>query len=206
MSETPSTCARCGAVVDAGHDFCPKCGNALRTAPPPIDAGSHAAPGKPVPVALIALCALAGLAVLAGGAFLVVSKASGGGTPAPAAAGPGSQGAPPAAGGSGEAAAGGGGAAAPVQEHPLSGTFYCRQGAEFDVDPEDAIFAIDDVVIGKVDDFDGKGGGKTYNFRGPGTYIARFTMKGYRTAWVKIVVTPNASESVISVDTELRER
>jgi hypothetical protein len=91
-------------------------------------------------------------------------------------------------------------------DHPLSGTFRCRKGAEFDVEPEDAIFAIDDVVIGKADDFDGSGGGKVYYFRGPGTYIARLSMKGYRTAWVKIVVSPDAAESVVSVDTELRER
>lgn len=196
MNEIPSNCPRCGVEVDAGHDFCPKCGNALKAVPLP------AAAGKPFPLLPVILCALAGVAILVAGLILLTSKGPDGG----AATAPSVDHGSTAGGGSGEAAGGGTGAAAPVQEHPLSGTFHCRQGAEFDVDPEDAVVAIDDVVIGKADDFDGKGGGRTYYFKGPGTYIARFSMKGYRTAWVKIVVSPSASESVVSVDTELRER
>ena len=197
MSELPTTCARCGAAADAGHDFCPKCGASLKTAPPAAPAGPPPLPRKPFPLLLVVLCALAGVAVIVAGIALLASEESDGkaisitvGKDAP---GAGSSEEGPVLGGL-------------FQDHPLSGTFHCRKGAEFDVDPEDAAVAIDDVVIGLADDFDGKGGGRTYYFRGPGTYIVRLSMKGYRTAWVKVIVSSDAAESVVSVDTKLRER
>ena len=207
MSETPLTCARCGAAVDAGHDFCPKCGTALRAQAPPLPAGPPPLPRKPFPVVAVAAAAGAVVLLLAVAAFFALPKRSGDGASARfswGSDGPSVE----VSGGSGGKAEGSGGDILGefLGDHPLSGTFHCRKGAEFDVDPEDAVVAINEVVIGKADDFDGKGGGRTYYFKGPGTYIARFTMKGYRTAWVKMVVSPDAAESVVSVDTELRER
>ncbi|MEO8276112.1 MAG: protein kinase [Thermoanaerobaculia bacterium] len=94
-----------------------------------------------------------------------------------------------------------------VPEPPprISGTFQCRKGAEFHVEPEDLLVTIDGKTLGIADDWDGSGGGKSYIFPGPGEYIAQFTLKGYRTAWVKIVVTPAAKRDIVDIDTELEE-
>jgi hypothetical protein len=88
---------------------------------------------------------------------------------------------------------------------PISGTFHCRKGVEFDVDPEDALVAVDGTTIGIADDWDGKRGGRQYIFKEPGEHIARFSLKGYKTAWVKIIVGPDASNSIVSVDTKLKQ-
>jgi hypothetical protein len=124
-----------------------------------------------------------------------------GGTP-PSAAGTVDTGSP----GTEQGSLGGPETATPSPDVPISGTFRCRRGAEFDVSPEDAAVAIDGVVIGKADDWDGSGGGKVYYFKGPGTYLVKLSMRGYRTAYVHVIVSPQAAEDVISVDTELRER
>jgi len=89
---------------------------------------------------------------------------------------------------------------------PISGTFHCRKGVEFDVDPEEALVAVDGVTIGIADDWDGKRGGKQYIFKKPGEHIARFSLKGYKTAWVKIIVDSDASDRIISVDTRLKKK
>jgi hypothetical protein len=88
---------------------------------------------------------------------------------------------------------------------PIAAVFRCRRGAEFHVSPDDAIVYIDGRRIGKADDWDGVGGGRVYYFPGPGTYYARFSLRGYRTAWVKIVVSPRTSEEIVDVDTDLDE-
>jgi len=49
------------------------------------------------------------------------------------------------------------------------------------------------------------GGGKVFDFPKPGTYYVRLTLKGYKTAWVKIVVKSDADKEVANVDTELNE-
>ena len=59
--------------------------------------------------------------------------------------------------------------------------------------------------IGKADDWDDTGGGKLYEFDGPGSYYVKLSLKGYRTAWIKIVVSEDASEKVAKVDTELKK-
>jgi hypothetical protein len=77
--------------------------------------------------------------------------------------------------------------------------------AEFHVSPEEAVVAIDGVVIGKADDWDGMGGGKAWVFPGPGTYLVRLEAEGYRTVWVQVVVRAGADEDVVDVDTDLEE-
>ena len=80
-----------------------------------------------------------------------------------------------------------------------------RRAAEFHVDPEDAHVSVDGRPIGVADDWDGVGGGKSYAFDAPGVYRIELSLAGYRTAWVKIVVAPDAREDVVDVDTELAE-
>lgn len=88
---------------------------------------------------------------------------------------------------------------------PVSQVFECRRGAEFHVSPDETVVTIDGRRIGIADDWDGSGGGRTYYFRGAGTYYVRLSLRGYRTTWIKIVVRPGAEEEIVDVDTSLPE-
>ncbi|MFN3413841.1 MAG: serine/threonine-protein kinase, partial [Thermoanaerobaculum sp.] len=93
----------------------------------------------------------------------------------------------------------------PTPPPPVVKTYYGRHGAVFNVDPEDALVEIQGRTIGIADDWDGKGGGKVYVFPGPGTYYARLSLKGHRTVWVAIVISPSAKDENADVDWELEE-
>ena len=67
------------------------------------------------------------------------------------------------------------------------------------------LVTIDGRLLGKADDWDGAGGGETYYFPGPGEYLVELSLQGFRTVWVKVVVTPSAKRDVVDVDTELEE-
>jgi hypothetical protein len=74
------------------------------------------------------------------------------------------------------------------------------------VDPEEAEVSIEGRLIGIADDWDGSGGGEVYEFPGPGDYYVRLSLPPkWETAWIKIVVTPDAAADVVEVDTELRK-
>jgi len=90
-------------------------------------------------------------------------------------------------------------------EPPLAGVFETRRGAEFHVDPEDALVTVAGKLLGKADDWDGMGGGKIYVFPAPGEYLVHLELEGYYDAWIKIIVTPTAKRNVVDVDTELVE-
>jgi hypothetical protein len=88
---------------------------------------------------------------------------------------------------------------------PLAGTFEAQRGAEFHVDPEDTLVTIDGKVLGIADDWDGMGGGKQWVAPGPGEYLVKLTLAGYKTAWIKIVIKPGAKKHFVDVDTDLEE-
>ena len=89
---------------------------------------------------------------------------------------------------------------------PVAGIFYCRRGADFNVSPEDAVVTVDGTVIGKADDWDNKGGGKTYVFARPGRHLVKLALAGYRTTWIEVVAQPSAKDEVVDVDTQLPEQ
>jgi hypothetical protein len=93
--------------------------------------------------------------------------------------------------------------AVPTPTPPIVAVFECRRAAEFNVDPEEAEVAIDGRVIGIADEWDGAGGGSVWVFPGSGEYYARFSLEGYETAWVKIMVMPGARRDVADIDTDL---
>jgi hypothetical protein len=88
---------------------------------------------------------------------------------------------------------------------PIEQTYECRRGAVFGVDPEEAVVSVAGRPIGKADDWDDAGGGGKYEFARTGTYYVRFTLAGYRTAWIKVVVRPDAEDEYADVDLELRK-
>ncbi len=94
---------------------------------------------------------------------------------------------------------------APTPEPRLAGTFRTRSGAKFDVDPEEARVTVAGRYLGIADDWDGMGGGKIYVFPAPGEYLVHLELEGFHDAWIKIIVSPEAKRTVISVDTDLEE-
>jgi len=96
--------------------------------------------------------------------------------------------------------------AAPAAPAPQpSEVFSCRRGAEFHVEPEEALVTVEGRLLGKADDWDGMGGGQTYLFPGPGSYLVRLELAGFRTTWIRVDVTPGAEDEIVDVDTELDE-
>lgn len=93
----------------------------------------------------------------------------------------------------------------PTPTPPVEEVFTCSKGADFNVSPEDAVVTINGKTIGIADDWDNKGGGKTFFFSAPGFYYVRFTLEGYKTTWIKIVVEPTAKDEIADIDTELAE-
>lgn len=94
--------------------------------------------------------------------------------------------------------------AAPVAAEPrYRETYDCRRGAEFHVSPDEAVVTVNGTTIGIADDWDNRGGGKVYRFPGAGTYAVRFTLRGYRTDWVKINLRPDAEAAICYVEFDL---
>jgi serine/threonine-protein kinase len=82
-------------------------------------------------------------------------------------------------------------------------TYVSRRAAQFHVRPDSAIVTINGVTIGKADDWDGFGGGKTYSFPRDGDYYAELVAPGYQTAWIKISIQPDAKDLTAKIRTKL---
>jgi hypothetical protein len=96
--------------------------------------------------------------------------------------------------------------ASPVAPPPvIDKTYRCREYADFDVSPEETIVTVDGTVIGKADDWDDAGGGKKYEFKGPGTHYVKLSLRRHETLWIKFEVDPRASEETAKVDLKLKE-
>ncbi|GMU66626.1 MAG: hypothetical protein AMXMBFR36_29000 [Acidobacteriota bacterium] len=93
----------------------------------------------------------------------------------------------------------------PAPAPPITAVFETRRAAEFHVDPEEALVTIDGRQIGTADDWDDRGGGKQWVFTAPGEHLVELSLAGYHTAWIKIVVKPDAKSDVADVDTDLEE-
>ena len=84
-------------------------------------------------------------------------------------------------------------------------TFRARTGVKFGTSPDEAELWVNGKLIGTADDWDNMGGGKQYVFPGPGEYLVELSLAGYKTAWIRIVVKPDAKKKVADVDTSLEE-
>jgi hypothetical protein len=84
-------------------------------------------------------------------------------------------------------------------------TYESRRAVQFHVRPDVAMVTINGVKIGKADDWDGFGGGKTYSFPREGDYYAELTADGFQSAWVKISILPTAKELTAKVRTKLQK-
>lgn len=90
-------------------------------------------------------------------------------------------------------------------EPPIAATFKCQKGVTFSLSPDSATITMDGTTIGTADDWDDMGGGKVFEFSGPGVHYALISLAGYHAVWVKIVVDPSASDEIADVDTDLKK-
>ena len=75
--------------------------------------------------------------------------------------------------------------------------------------PEKAQITVNGKVIGVADDWDGAGFGKlgkSYTFPGAGVYYIKLSHPERQTAWVKVVVSPEAKRRLADIDTRLQRR
>ncbi len=94
--------------------------------------------------------------------------------------------------------------APPLQPPPrLVGIFYCQRGADFNVSPQEAVVSVGGKAIGKAAEWNGRQDGRTFVFPGPGSYLVKLSLAGYRDTWVKVVVDPGAADETADVDTAL---
>ena len=97
----------------------------------------------------------------------------------------------------------------PTPTPPIVQVFECREGANFNVSPEKAQITVNGKVIGVADDWDGAGFGKlgkSYTFPGAGVYYIKLSHPERQTAWVKVVVSPEAKRRLADIDTRLQRR
>ena len=97
----------------------------------------------------------------------------------------------------------------PTPTPPIVQVFECREGANFNVSPEKAQITVNGKVIGIADDWDGAGFGKlgkSYIFPGAGVYYIKLSHPERQTAWVKVVVSPEAKRRLADINTRLQRR
>lgn len=214
MSAT--VCPNCGNALERGAKTCVRCGQAVQA--PGFAQASGRAAGRELPV--VPLVILAG-GVLALVLVLLLARSNPpagevlSGTVAPTPERAAAEPAAPASRRQHAAApvattvAAPTGAAAPTPRlrptPPIEKIYECRTGAVFGVSPEETLITINGKTIGKADDWDDAGGGQKYLFGGPGTYYAKLSLEQYRTAWIKIIVRPQATEEYASVDLQLKK-
>lgn len=231
----PAYCPSCGTILESGAKFCPSCGRPQgKVAMPAVPGTPSPTQGVSSPVVSSSPSAgtsarkppWAALAVLTGGVITLVvvlllvrdkNQSSNDTATAPT---------PAVIVGSGGSISGG--VPTPVAQvnptptphrvrptptPPIEYVYEGRMAAKWDVDPEDAIVTVNGRMLGKADDWDGVGApvmAFTSDFTPngsyqPGSYYAKLELRGYRTAWVKIIANPNASEDVARINFKMRE-
>lgn len=92
----------------------------------------------------------------------------------------------------------------------MVGTYECRQAAQFNVKPKETRVSVDGQPIGVAGDFGGglfgRVSGKLYNFQGFGTYTVEFSLAGYQTVRVKVIVRADADKRIANIDFDMLDR
>jgi len=89
-----------------------------------------------------------------------------------------------------------------IREEP-DGVFQTRRAVRFGITPEEARIFVDGRYIGLADDWDGRGGGREYEFSRRGGHLVHIGLPGYRDLDLELVVTSAVEEEVLELDTAL---
>jgi hypothetical protein len=81
--------------------------------------------------------------------------------------------------------------------------YSTRRAVRFTSSPDQARLIIDGHSVGIADDWDNRGGGRSFEFEHPGPHRVRMELPGYRTLHLRIEVSPTAEKDNISIDDEL---
>jgi len=78
----------------------------------------------------------------------------------------------------------------------VDATYTTRRGVRFTSSPEQARLYVDGRYVGIADDWDNRGGGKTFEFDTDGPHYVRMELPGYQTRQLEIDVRADAGDSV----------
>ena len=84
----------------------------------------------------------------------------------------------------------------------VDATYTTKRGVRFTSSPEQARLYVDGHYVGIADDWDNRGGGRTFEFDSEGAHYVRMELPGYQTRQLEIDVRPDAGDS-ISIDEDL---
>ncbi len=90
-----------------------------------------------------------------------------------------------------------------VPQVAIAEEYESKRGVQFHVRPDETVVTINGVAIGIADQWDGFGGGKTYNIPAHGEYYVELKANGYQTAWIRLTIKPDARETTVKVRTKL---
>lgn len=94
----------------------------------------------------------------------------------------------------------------PTPTPPVAEFLYTRSGISFDVEPEDAVIAIDGEPAGSAARWDGSDAG-VYRFREErGVHYVEISAPGHLSRWVRVTVTPVGEDDVVEIEAELLPR
>ena len=79
---------------------------------------------------------------------------------------------------------------------------WARRGIIFHVVPEDAIVAVNNVVIGEARQFSGPN--EDYDFPAPGSYTVHITAPGYRDQIFVVTAAENAKDELAKIDVKMQ--
>jgi predicted Ser/Thr protein kinase len=96
--------------------------------------------------------------------------------------------------------------APPAKPDRVDAEYRTRRSVRFTSSPEQARLFVDGRYVGIADDWDDRGGGRSFEFERAGTHYVRMELPGYRTLYIQIDVAPAADGDSVSIDEELERQ
>jgi hypothetical protein len=94
---------------------------------------------------------------------------------------------------------------APPPPPPFEKTYECRKYAAFKIDPDTAIVAVDDEIIGIADEWADTPRTKKYEFKKEGVHYVKLSHRDYKTIWLRFKVSDKADDKTAVVELEMKK-
>ena len=94
---------------------------------------------------------------------------------------------------------------APPPPPPFEKTYECRKYVAFKIDPDTAIVAVDDEIIGIADEWADTPRTKKYEFEKEGVHYVKLSHRDYKTIWLRFKVSDKADDKTAVVELEMKK-